>query len=52
MGISIVHGGVTTLKTHSFGKITVRLTGPEDAIAAFAHRLERTTQITEIRGEL
>ena len=52
VGINIVHGGVTTLKTHSFGKITVRLTGPADAIDTFAHRLERTTQISEIRGEI
>ena len=48
VGIGIVHGGVTTLKEHSFGKITVRLTGPDDAINSFAERLSHTTEISEI----
>ena len=48
VGIGLVHGGVTTLNEHSFGKITVRLTGPDDAINSFAERLSHTTEISEI----
>ncbi|MDO4630823.1 MAG: methionine ABC transporter ATP-binding protein [Corynebacterium sp.] len=47
--IGIVHGGVTTLQRHSFGKVTVRLTGPDSAIDAFYHQLNNTTDIEEIR---
>lgn len=46
--IGIVHGGVTTLQRHSFGKVTVRLTGPKSAIDDFHNRLQRTTDIKEI----
>ena len=46
--IGIVHGGVTTLQRHSFGKVTVRLTGPKSAIDDFRNRLQRTTDIKEI----
>ena len=46
--IGIVHGGVTTLQRHSFGKVTVRLTGPKSAINDFHNRLQRTTDIKEI----
>ena len=47
--ISIVHGGVTTLQRHSFGKVTVRLTGDEDAVQGFYDRLRSTTDCEEIR---
>lgn len=47
--INIVHGGVTTLQQQSFGKMTVRLNGPEDAIEEFFRTLMRTTEIKEIR---
>lgn len=46
--IGIVHGGITTLQKHSFGKITVRLTGPEPVIDEFFAELSRTTEIKEI----
>ncbi|RSZ64211.1 methionine ABC transporter ATP-binding protein [Corynebacterium hylobatis] len=46
--ISIVHGGVTTLQRQSFGKMTVRLNGPDEAIERFRTALERTTDIQEI----
>ncbi|GAB3703663.1 methionine ABC transporter ATP-binding protein [Corynebacterium nasicanis] len=48
LGISIVHGGVTTLQRQSFGKMTVRLTGPDAAIDKFRDTLSRTTDIEEI----
>lgn len=46
--ISIVHGGVTTLQRHSFGKVTVRLTGPEAAVQQFYDTLSTTTNVEEI----
>lgn len=46
--ISIVHGGVTTLQKHSFGKMTVRLGGNEAAIEHFYATLKATTDIQEI----
>ncbi|MGZ7495908.1 methionine ABC transporter ATP-binding protein [Corynebacterium sp. ZY180755] len=46
--IGIVHGGVTTLQRHSFGKVTVRLNGPEEAIQEFYNHLSTTTDIQEI----
>ncbi|WP_018118433.1 methionine ABC transporter ATP-binding protein [Corynebacterium mastitidis] len=46
--IAIVHGGVTTLQQHSFGKMTVRLSGPQDAINTFRDALAQTTTIQEI----
>ncbi|AHI21943.1 methionine ABC transporter ATP-binding protein [Corynebacterium vitaeruminis] len=46
--IGIVHGGITTLQRHSFGKVTVRLTGPDAAINAFYDHLRQTTEIKEI----
>lgn len=46
--IGIVHGGITTLQKHSFGKITVRLNGPDQAIEDFFASLTRTTDIKEI----
>ncbi|MGP6173870.1 methionine ABC transporter ATP-binding protein [Corynebacterium sp. A21] len=46
--ISIVHGGVTTLQQHSFGKMTVRLNGPTPAIEQFYRTLAATTDIKEI----
>lgn len=46
--IAIVHGGVTTLQQHSFGKMTVRLNGPAPAIQQFYQTLAETTDIKEI----
>ncbi|APT84109.1 methionine ABC transporter ATP-binding protein [Corynebacterium aquilae] len=46
--ISIVHGGITTLQKHSFGKVTVRLTGDEDAVQGFYEQLSTTTDCEEI----
>lgn len=48
VGIAVVHGGITTLQQHSFGKITVRLSGPDQAIEDFRTTLEGTTTIEEI----
>lgn len=47
--IAIVHGGITTLQRHSFGKVTVRLNGPDAAIEEFYATLARTTDIEEIQ---
>ena len=49
-GVSVqpVHGGVTTLQNHSFGKMTVRLNGDDAAISQFLATLQRTTDIQEI----
>ncbi|MDN8580198.1 methionine ABC transporter ATP-binding protein [Corynebacterium bovis] len=53
VSVNIVHGGVTTLQHHSFGRLTVRLTPHDDAgtqaIEDFAASLTRTTTIEEIR---
>lgn len=46
--IGIVHGGITTLQHQSFGKVTVRLSGPDEAIDGFYNRLNQTTEIKEI----
>ena len=48
VSINIVHGGITTLQHHSFGKVTVRLSGPEEPIEAFYQHLQRTTTVEEI----
>lgn len=48
VSIAIVHGGVTTLQRHSFGKFTVRLNGPDAAIEEFVRSLRQTTEIKEI----
>ena len=48
VNVQPVHGGVTTLQNHSFGKMTVRLTGDESAINDFLATLQRTTDIEEI----
>ncbi|AZA14230.1 methionine ABC transporter ATP-binding protein [Corynebacterium choanae] len=48
VSINIVHGGITTLKHQSFGKITVRLTGDPEVIETFYQRLQRTTECEEI----
>ncbi len=49
-GVSVqpVHGGVTTLQNHSFGKMTVRLNGDDAAISQFLATLQRTTDIQAI----
>ena len=48
MLINIVHGGVTTLQRQSFGRMTVRVTGPDAAVEKFRDTLSRTTDIQEI----
>lgn len=48
VNINIVHGGVTTLQHHSFGKVTVRLTGDATAIQRFYDDLAGNTEIKEI----
>lgn len=53
VSVNIVHGGVTTLQRHSFGRLTVRMTatddGGEKAIEEFYHSLSTTTEIEEIQ---
>ncbi|MGN0094517.1 MAG: methionine ABC transporter ATP-binding protein [Corynebacterium sp.] len=53
VSVNIVHGGVTTLQSHSFGRLTVRMTAGtpegEDAVEAFYRTLSATTEIEEIR---
>lgn len=46
--IDIVHGGITTLQHHCFGKATVRLIGDNNAIDRFYATLSTTTEIEEI----
>ena len=48
VSIAVVHGGITTLQQHSFGKLTVRLSGDNNAIEEFYRTLATTTQIEEI----
>ena len=48
VSIAVVHGGITTLQQHSFGKLTVRLSGDNNAIEEFYRTLSTTTQIEEI----
>lgn len=48
VSIAVVHGGITTLQQHSFGKLTVRLIGNDAAIEEFYRALSATTQIEEI----
>lgn len=53
VSVNIVHGGVTTLQQHSFGRLTVRLTAQdaagEQAVRQFHESLTTTTEIEEIR---
>lgn len=49
--ISIVHGGVTTLKGHSFGKVTVRLNGPAAAVDTFEQQMRERTTVKEITND-
>ncbi|GAA4784424.1 methionine ABC transporter ATP-binding protein [Corynebacterium canis] len=49
VSVSIVHGGMTTLQKRSFGKVTVRLTGPADAIEEFYTAVSATTEVQEIQ---
>ena len=48
VGLDVVHGSVTTLQDHSFGKMTVRLTGNQEVIEDFYSTLRQTTAINEI----
>ena len=50
VGLDVVHGSVTTLQDHSFGKMTVRLTGEDSAIDEFYRTMQSTTHIHEITG--
>ena len=43
-----VHAGITTLQERSFGKMTVRLNGDNNAIDEFLATLQRNTEIEEI----
>ena len=51
--VNIVHGGVTTLQSHSFGRLTLRLTphsaDGEKAIEEFYSHMQASTEIEEIR---
>lgn len=49
VNINIVHGGVTTLQHHSFGKVTVQLTGPAEAIEKFYQSVSATAEVQEIK---
>jgi D-methionine transport system ATP-binding protein len=53
VSVNIVHGGVTTLQSHSFGRLTVRMTAEDDAgkdaVENFYRALSTTTEIEEIR---
>lgn len=53
VSVNIVHGGVTTLQHHSFGRLTLRLTTDTDAgreaIQHFHDQMAATTDIEEIR---
>ena len=48
VSLDVVHGSVTTLQDHSFGKMTVRLTGNQEVIEDFYSTLRQTTTINEI----
>ncbi|MDU0478779.1 methionine ABC transporter ATP-binding protein [Staphylococcus chromogenes] len=48
VNINIVHGGITTLQHHSFGKVTVQLTGPAEAIEAFYQAVSANADVQEI----
>ena len=53
VGVNIVHGGITTLQNHSFGRLTLRLTSKDakgaTAIDKFYADLQQRTEIEEIR---
>lgn len=53
VSVNIVHGGVTTLQHHSFGRLTLRLTAHtpngEKAIDEFYQSLHGSTEIEEIK---
>ncbi|QFQ03041.1 Methionine import ATP-binding protein MetN [Corynebacterium urogenitale] len=53
VGVNIVHGGITTLQEHSFGRLTLRMTAHDEdgekAIEEFYHTMQATTEIEEIR---
>ena len=48
VAVEPVHAGITTLQERSFGKMTVRLNGDNDAIDEFLATLQRNTEIEEI----
>ena len=48
VAVEPVHAGITTLQERSFGKMTVRLNGDNNAIDEFLATLQRTTEIEEI----
>ncbi|MBC2682172.1 ATP-binding cassette domain-containing protein [Corynebacterium sp. 4HC-13] len=53
VSVNIVHGGITTLQEHSFGRLTLRMTATnpeaENAIEEFYQTLNSKTDIEEIR---
>ncbi|AKK02401.1 methionine ABC transporter ATP-binding protein [Corynebacterium epidermidicanis] len=48
VNINIVHGGITTLQHQSFGKVTVQLTGPDEAIEQFYQAVSTNADVQEI----
>lgn len=48
VAVEPVHAGIATLQERSFGKMTVRLNGDNNAIDEFLATLQRTTEIEEI----
>ncbi|AIL96251.1 methionine ABC transporter ATP-binding protein [Corynebacterium ureicelerivorans] len=48
VAVEPVHAGITTLQERSFGKMTVRLNGDNNAIDEFLATLQRNTEIEEI----
>lgn len=53
VSVNIVHGGITTLQQHSFGRLTLRMTATnpqaENAIEEFFRTMSANTDIEEIR---
>ena len=48
VAVEPVHAGIATLQERSFGKMTVRLNGDNNAIDEFLATLQRNTEIEEI----
>ena len=48
MTVGFVHGAVNNIQEHSFGRLTVKLTGPEDGVKDVVARLAELTECEEI----
>lgn len=46
--VGFVHGAVNNIQEHSFGRLTVKLTGPEDGVKDVVARLAELTECEEI----